>query len=437
MKGHTGPVVSVTVSADGRIALSASKDRTIRMWDIQKGECLKVLEGHSDYPKSVAMSGDGRIAVSGSDDQTVIVWDLVNGTPGKQENKKDIHHDEEYYSMDGQVVVSGKLSDTLKIKNRGSAHGEHLIKVDEEIKVLNVSPDGRIAVTAPWGRVLQLWDTETGRSPGKLEGHSGSITAAALSVDGSMMISADSHDVLRVWDIETKTCLNVFPCRARAVAISPDGSFVLAGGSDGTIRVWHTMTGTCLRKWEGHTGDIHAIALSPHGNLVFSVASDKTLRVWDVEEDRCIAAKGHHCEITNIVIIAGTLRVSDSSGGVTSMTLKNHPLPSYSPAEIRELLARCDNRFYRLGVPVLDEDKESRNRKMQWKCNVCGNRVNMDIAKSRGLTRMGIWDCPGQDYCYFFAKPVTPQRRYIAKCPHWLSYEVLNFDTELEKGRVK
>ncbi|MCU0286744.1 MAG: WD40 repeat domain-containing protein [Acidobacteria bacterium] len=432
MTGHTGPVVSVAVSADGRMALSASKDRTIRLWDIKKGECLRILNGHSDYPKSAAMSGDGRIAVSGSDDQTVIVWNLANGTPGKQEIKKDIHPAEEYFSMDGQVMVSGKLSDTLRIVKKGGGDGEHLIKVDEEIKVLNVSPDGRIVVTAPWGSILYLWDAATGRSLGKLEGHSGSIKAAALSIDGTMMISADGHDVLRAWDVETKSCLNVFPCRARSVAISPDGNFILAGGSDGIIRVWNTMTGICLRKWKGHTGEIHSLTLSPHGNLVFSTASDKTLRVWDVKENRCIAVKGHHCEIANIFIVNGMIKVSDFSGCVTSMTLYNRLLPSYSPVEIRELLARCDDRFLRLSVPPLDGDMESSYREMKWKCNVCGNRINMDVAKSRGLTRMGIWDCLGQDYCYFFAMPVTPQKRYIAKCPHWVSYEILNFDTELK-----
>ena len=63
----------------GRLAVSGSNDKTVRVWDLQTGESRHVLKGRSDKVSSVAISADGRLAVSGSRDKTVRVWDLQTG----------------------------------------------------------------------------------------------------------------------------------------------------------------------------------------------------------------------------------------------------------------------------------------------------------------------------------------------------------------------
>ena len=70
---------SVALTPDGRKGISGSDDNTVRVWDLESGECLKVLEGHTDFVKSVALTPDGRKAISGSYDKTVRVWDLESG----------------------------------------------------------------------------------------------------------------------------------------------------------------------------------------------------------------------------------------------------------------------------------------------------------------------------------------------------------------------
>ena len=62
---------------DGRV-VSASKDRTLRVWDPDSGETVKTLEGHSDAVSSVAALGAGRV-VSASNDFTLRVWDADSG----------------------------------------------------------------------------------------------------------------------------------------------------------------------------------------------------------------------------------------------------------------------------------------------------------------------------------------------------------------------
>ena len=74
LEGHTSYVISAAYSPDGREIVSASWDKTIRIWDSATGECKRVLEGHTNYVKSAAYSPDGREIVSASSDRTIKVW---------------------------------------------------------------------------------------------------------------------------------------------------------------------------------------------------------------------------------------------------------------------------------------------------------------------------------------------------------------------------
>jgi WD40 repeat protein len=59
--------------------VKSQMDQTLKVWDVESGQCLRTLEGHTSRVYSVALSADGRRAVSGSLDKTLKAWDVEHG----------------------------------------------------------------------------------------------------------------------------------------------------------------------------------------------------------------------------------------------------------------------------------------------------------------------------------------------------------------------
>jgi WD40 repeat protein len=144
MLGHSASVRSVSVTADGRRAVSGSWDKTLRLWDLESGRCLRVLGGHG-FVNCVSTRLDGKRAVSGSEVNTLRVWDLA----------------------------TGQCLHTL---------GDHRFGV----KSVNVTPDGRRAFSVGGDGVLFFWDLESGHCLGVYSPPS-EILSVALAHRGNMI----------------------------------------------------------------------------------------------------------------------------------------------------------------------------------------------------------------------------------------------------------
>jgi WD40 repeat protein len=83
-KGHTEWVRRVAFSPDGRRALSAGADGTVRLWDVNTAKELHCFAKHRGYVWGVAFSPDGRSALSCGQDSTIRLWRLPDPSPAKQ-----------------------------------------------------------------------------------------------------------------------------------------------------------------------------------------------------------------------------------------------------------------------------------------------------------------------------------------------------------------
>ena len=123
LAGHTESVYGVAIAPDGLTAISASSDKTLKIWDIKTGTELLTLTGHSSFVSAVAIAPDGLTAISGSHDDTLKIWDLLSG---KEIASFSGEHEFNCYAIspDGVTVVAGDDSGRVHfLRLEGMKHG--------------------------------------------------------------------------------------------------------------------------------------------------------------------------------------------------------------------------------------------------------------------------------------------------------------------------
>jgi guanine nucleotide-binding protein subunit beta-2-like 1 protein len=65
------------ISSDGAYALSASWDKSLRLWELSSGQTTRTFVGHTNDVLSVSFSADNRQIVSGSRDRTIKLWNTL------------------------------------------------------------------------------------------------------------------------------------------------------------------------------------------------------------------------------------------------------------------------------------------------------------------------------------------------------------------------
>jgi WD40 repeat protein len=340
LKGHSHDVRGVALSSDGRRAVSASGDETLKVWDVESGRALRTLEGHTDIVYGVALSGDGRIAVSASMDETLRVWDVESGQALGTLEGHFAAVNTVAVSEDGRRVVSGSSDHTVKVWDLESGSEVHtLLGHADVVTAVAVSRDGRHAVSASLDQTLKVWDVDGEHELYSLQGHSDVVHGVALSGDGRYAASASADKTLKVWDVEGGRELRTLEGHSsivRAVAMGADGWRAVSAAEDRTLKVWDLESGNELRSLQGHADIVYGVAVSADGRLAVSASRDKMLKVWDVENGRELRTVEGHSDAVTALAASGdgrrvvsasrdkTLKVWDVGSGHELRTLKGH-----------------------------------------------------------------------------------------------------------------
>lgn len=270
-------MTSCAISLDGSHVVSASVDKTLRVWNAATGaeqHCLQVRKRGGFFGKSVFIYKVDwvRAHVAGSD----------LGGLGKRAER----YVRCVLSGDGSLVAASGYDDTLRVWKISNGAEIAAVCHLETFLVTScaISPDGRYLVSASTDKTLRLWDIATGAERAVLSGHHAPIDDCAISPDGSFIVSASWDKTLKIWDPLTgreRASLVGHMARVGRCVISPDCSYIVSVGMDETLRLWDSATGAERATLVGHAGSIAGCAISPDASLVVSAGSDRTLRVWD------------------------------------------------------------------------------------------------------------------------------------------------------------
>lgn len=352
LRGHTAAVLSCTFFPNGDRLVSASADGTLRIWDVETGETLHVLTGHSGPVRAVAMDTEyisglrGRIAeqiVSASDDRTLRVWNAESG-----EEMAVLDGDNETLHcialQDRRRIVTWSRMGDLKIYHvdgheppgwlgsPGMSVGGALVTADDRKLIL-------------WSRSLvqgqvriAVWDLERGQEVASFRGPESPFVASAVTPDGSRLVVGSMVGGVGVWDLVKQQSVTWIPGHSgpiTAIQMSQDGEWALTASWDGTLRILDLRKMTSLEMGIDHKDRVLACAMNWDARAAVSASADRTLYLWRLEEGQGRRLTGHEDQVTGCAFtrdgtrvvscsLDGTLAIWDALSGAILHRLRGH-----------------------------------------------------------------------------------------------------------------
>ncbi|XXH00920.1 hypothetical protein Hte_007271 [Hypoxylon texense] len=331
LPGHSTGIDGLAFSPNSKLLVSGSDDRTARIWDLERGKVLTVLDYHTEYINDVSFSSDGTRVATASSDFTIAIWkqkspgDWGSGEVRKQPNQVLSGHAGVVQSISfaprGSLLASASYDNRLRLwdtdvveeatsevqSDQSPDISGRITRQQQPVKCVAVSQDGNLIASASEDGTVHLWDGTTGEQRfTELVG--GNIMSLAFSEDASLLVSASTDSSAHVWEVQPT--LGTMKLKHRLVghdnwlnhaAISPSRRFVATASDDRTVRVWdisgaatvdtnqtaeddesNEPTEMPVSVFNGHTDWIYCVAFSPDETRLASAGDDTHVMIWNL-----------------------------------------------------------------------------------------------------------------------------------------------------------
>jgi WD40 repeat protein/DNA-binding SARP family transcriptional activator len=289
-RGHSGRVSSLSLGGDRLTLFTGSDDGMVVLWELGSGALIRRFAGNTAPVSDIDVDGSGSRLVAGIADGTLILWDVESGVIVRS---IDGHSkvNEVALSADGSQILS--TGEDLKIRLWDSETGELVQEQDLICRpdTLAWSEDGRTAIIS-CESIIFLWDVPAWQEVGRFLGHTGYIEALEISRDGRLALSAATDGTVRLWSLEAQLSYQMTDTgmpMVSALAAHPDGRRLLLGSPE--VYAWDAAERQLGRPYRGFVGVVPpgAVAISPDGRYVSAAGGAlppddvRSLVIWEAE----------------------------------------------------------------------------------------------------------------------------------------------------------
>ncbi|XP_073076314.1 NACHT domain- and WD repeat-containing protein 1 isoform X2 [Manis javanica] len=296
---HKG-ITAMAWSLEEKLLVVGTQDGTMAVWDMEEQQVIHILPGHTGEVRYVKVFAKGTLAISASKDHTLRLWNLLSGqekfniwdggSTGLTEPQIwSLHVDETkkvVYSASGSKVSAWNLETAelvFCILGDASDPWRCTAALASQATLLTVSEAG----------VVSLWSSATGKLQGKQ--HLSSIKEETPTCGVSVqkqgkIVTGFSKGSISLVSSEGDSLLEKLPEAVRFLALSEDGS-LLAAGFGRSVRIYladsqgfHRFMATDLE----HEDTVETAVFGPENNLIVTGSRDALIQSSYCQGVQCI-----------------------------------------------------------------------------------------------------------------------------------------------------
>ncbi|KAK4447142.1 beta-TrCP [Podospora aff. communis PSN243] len=295
LNGHTDSIYCLQF--DETKIITGSRDRTIRVWDMQTYACLLVIGPHEvvndcSLPLIYDEHGNpvhyatlpGLDPSPGADGQPRSPVRAFHSTPALY--CPPMHHSASILCLqyDDRILVTGSSDSTCIVYSIDSGYRPIRRLRHHSAAVLDLVFDEKHIVTCSKDISICVWDRNTGALLKQLRGHHGPVNAVQMR--GNTIVSCSGDFRVKLWNIDTGRNIREFLGHNKGLACSQfteDGRYVASAGNDKVIRIWDANTGECVREMKAHDNLVRSLHVDSVSGRLVSGSYDSDIKVWDME----------------------------------------------------------------------------------------------------------------------------------------------------------
>lgn len=278
-QAHTDLITALDFDVPFGTLVTSALDDTVRVWDLNAGRCMGMLEGHLSSVRCLQV--EDNIVATGSMDATIRLWDLSQAdyTPPitSDINKPDDIPEEAEDDQDA-LLFANTNEDAMPSPNNNSLADCPLFSLDAHVaEVTAINFRGNTLVSGSADKTLRQWDLEKGRCVQTLDVLWAAAQATATnSTFASTAATPNAQQEAGGWWRPTSGRLPA--AEADFVgALQVFETALACGTADGMVRLWDLRSGMVHRSLVGHTGPVTALQFDDV-HLVTGSA-DRSIRV--------------------------------------------------------------------------------------------------------------------------------------------------------------
>lgn len=290
--GHAGRVNGVAATRDTKLFVTASEDKTVRVWDAATGKTVRHFQGLLTPATAVAVRPDGKQLAAGTEDGTIRLWDLSVADDHRPATEATDALWAAAFSADGSKFATAGADRVVRVYATATGKLEHKLAGHAAAVTSVAFLAGDRLASGGGDKVVKLWDLKDGKPIRDLAGHAAAVLA--LGSDGTALASGGIDKTVKGWDLAAGKPTWSWAGRSAvaALAVRKGGKHVVVGTADGWLTVL-TVSGAEAKPvgtgQQAHVAGVAAVTFNADGSKLATVGGDGKLALWTVADDGTLA----------------------------------------------------------------------------------------------------------------------------------------------------